>query len=95
MAAGGEEEVALGWLLAEAAAARRGAESRTVAAHLPNTPELTAGLASPLPWSQHVPAEYSAFCYVYEGEGRIGDKAARPEHAYVLQNEGDTVCCAS
>lgn len=29
--------------------------------------------------------------YVYEGAGRIGDKAAQPEHAYVLHNEGDTV----
>jgi hypothetical protein len=44
---------------------------------------------SPLP--QPVPAEWNAFCYVYEGRGRIGDKAAQPEHAYVLHNEGDTV----
>ena len=31
--------------------------------------------------------------YVYEGSGRIGDKAAQIEHAYVLHNEGDTVSC--
>lgn len=31
--------------------------------------------------------------YVYEGAGRIGDKAAQIEHAYVLHNEGDTVSC--
>ena len=28
---------------------------------------------------------------MYEGSGRIGDKAAQPEHAFVLHNEGDTV----
>lgn len=29
--------------------------------------------------------------YVYEGTGRIGDKSAEVQHAYVLQNEGDVV----
>jgi hypothetical protein len=38
-----------------------------------------------------VPEEWNGLAYVYEGKGQIGDKAAQPEHAYVLHNEGDTV----
>lgn len=41
--------------------------------------------------AQHVPEAWNGFAYVYEGKGRIGDKSAQPEHAYVLHNEGDTV----
>ena len=52
---------------------------------------LTRALIPPHLPLQHVPEEWNGFAYVYEGKGRIGDKAAQPEHAYVLHNEGDTV----
>ena len=38
-----------------------------------------------------MPAEWNGFAYVYEGKGRIGDKAAQPENLYSFHNEGDTV----
>lgn len=52
---------------------------------------LDVRLAPGASFQQAVPAEWNGFCYVYEGRGRIGDKAAQAEHAYVLHNEGDTV----
>ncbi|PSC74518.1 Pirin [Micractinium conductrix] len=42
-----------------------------------------------------VPEAWNGFCYVYEGSGRIGDKAAQGQHAYVLHNEGDTVAASA
>lgn len=63
---------------------------RSSAAENRSTADLSALPSSPLN-SQHVPPEWNALCYCYEGAGRISDKAAQPEHAYVLHNEGDTV----
>ncbi|KAI7838766.1 hypothetical protein COHA_007559 [Chlorella ohadii] len=56
-------------------------------------PGATWQQAVPTEWNGFaaVPTEWNGFAYVYEGAGRIGDKAAQPEHAYVLHNEGDTV----
>jgi len=35
--------------------------------------------------------EWAGFCYVYEGHGTIGGKEAMPEHALVLDHDGDIV----
>lgn len=46
-------------------------------------------------FTQHVPEAWNGFAYVYEGKGRIGDKNAQEEHAYILHNEGDTVAATA
>ncbi|KAL4858288.1 Pirin-like protein [Chlorella vulgaris] len=52
---------------------------------------LDVRLAAGAQLAQHVPEEWNCFAYVYDGKGRIGDKAVEPQTAYVLHNEGDTV----
>lgn len=56
---------------------------------------LDVRLAPGASFSQHVPEAWNGFAYVYGGKGRIGDKSAQEEHAYVLHNEGDTVAASA
>ena len=53
---------------------------------------LDVRLAPGASWAEHVPTEWNGMAYCYEGSGRIGDKQAQLQHAYVLANEGDQVC---
>lgn len=43
------------------------------------------------PWSHQIVSEWNAFAYVYQGSGKLGEKNASMQHAYIFSNAGDTV----
>lgn len=43
------------------------------------------------PWSHQIISEWNAFAYVYQGSGKLDDKNASMQHAYIFSNAGDTV----
>lgn len=42
-------------------------------------------------FKHHVPSEWNAFLYPYEGSGRVSGQSVSMEHAYILGNDGDEV----
>lgn len=52
---------------------------------------LDVSLAPGAVWSQEVPSDLNAFCYVYQGSGAIGGSSVAAEHAAVLGTEGTEV----
>jgi len=51
--------------------------------------------ANCLSWSHQIVSEWNAFAYVYQASGKLGDKNASQQQAYIFSNEGDAVAAAA